>query len=201
MDNMNNVFPSQSAQPDAALAMPHALTPPTRSAAELLAAYETSSAFFFASPTRTLHAPDVYAVMVPQAPTAVRSLADRVDDLLAESQRFGRESAMVVGAVPFDPQAPAHLVVPMTLDSAGPLRLDQAAPTQRALTAGFRMHPCPEPEGYARGVAQALGLLAREELRKVVLARMLELELSRPLDVPALLRRLAGQNPGGYVFA
>ncbi len=59
----------------------------------------------------------------------------------------------------------------------------------------------PEPEIYGKGVASAVERMWRGEFSKVVLARTLELTSEAPLDLPAMLQRLARRDPAGYTFA
>jgi isochorismate synthase len=137
--------------------------------------------------------------------------------------------AVVVGALPFDGGVPARLWVPRrTLrttaagaarrhvvggggggDPAGP---DEAPPPPRpraradgpggARPAGcLAAHPEPETARYAAAVAEAVARIRRGELRKVVLARTLRLELPAEIDAARLLRRLRARDPRCHTFA
>ncbi|MFD9686134.1 isochorismate synthase DhbC [Kitasatospora sp. NPDC001309] len=154
---------------------------------------------FLASPTRTLLAAGVHA----RVPQDARPLPVRVAETLAGARRDGVERPLVVGAVAFDHGGRDELAVPARVRSAGALRDDPliALPAPRAAQAGWRIRPVPEPEAYGAGVAAAVERLRGGELSKVVLARTLELTSDRPLDLPAVLQRLARRDPGGYTFA
>ncbi|MBO1418216.1 isochorismate synthase DhbC [Streptomyces sp. FH025] len=157
---------------------------------------------FFASPTRTLLAAGVHA----RVPQDARPLPVRVAETLAEARRVGVERPLVVGAVAFDHESRAELAVPVRVRTAGALGEDPlialpAPPVPAAGTAGWRVRPVPEPEAYGAGVAEAVERLRGGELSKVVLARTLELSTPDPLDLPAILQRLARRDPGGYTFA
>ncbi|MFD7447504.1 isochorismate synthase DhbC [Kitasatospora sp. NPDC059827] len=154
---------------------------------------------FLASPTRTLLAAGVHA----RVPQDARPLPVRVAETLAGARRAGVERPLVVGAVAFDHDGRDELAVPARVRSAGALRDDPliALPAPRAAQAGWRIRPVPEPEAYGAGVAAAVERLRGGELSKVVLARTLELTSDRPLDLPAVLQRLARRDPGGYTFA
>ena len=63
------------------------------------------------------------------------------------------------------------------------------------------MREVPAAEHYGAAVASAVARMRAGEFDKVVLARTLELTASREPDLPAMLRRLARRDPGGYTFA
>ncbi|MFD5461640.1 isochorismate synthase DhbC [Kitasatospora sp. NPDC127059] len=154
---------------------------------------------FFASPTRTLLAAGLHA----RVPQDARPLPVRVAETLAGARRAGVERPLVVGAVAFDHDGRAELAVPAVVRAAGALRDDPliALPAPQAADTGWRIRPVPAPEVYGAGVAAAVERLRGGELSKVVLARTLELSSDRPLDLPAVLQRLARRDPGGYTFA
>jgi isochorismate synthase len=175
---------------------------PGRLAAQLLESYEAGSSFFFASPRRTLLARGTFAT-VPHAggTNALARLPERVAAVLDEVREADHDIPVAVGAVPFDSAVPAQLVVPMTLQRAGPLVFDAAVPAQRPLAEHYTVQPVPEPAAYLNGVARALKLMGSGPLRKVVLSRALQLSTATPIDLQQLLRNLARRNPSGYTFA
>lgn len=59
----------------------------------------------------------------------------------------------------------------------------------------------PTSEGYVRAVASAVDRLRGTELRKVVLARTVEVDAGRRLDARALVHRLRAVDPDAYTFA
>ncbi|MGK5642840.1 isochorismate synthase [Streptomyces sp. URMC 126] len=168
-------------------------------ATELLAAYDPRGSRFFASPTRTLLAHGVRA----EVPHGDAPLARRVAETLEAQRRAGHAAPLVIGAVPFDRNAPAVLAVPETVrtgpsPAADPLMALPAAPPP---VADWDVRPEPEPAVYAAAVAEAVRRMKDGEFGKVVLARTLRLTSSRDLDLPALLDRLARRDPSGYTFA
>ncbi len=116
-----------------------------------------------------------------------------------------RPGSLACGLVPFDPaQAPRLFVVQQPVRR----RFDGAtasapAPVVEsvAASAGDAAAP-PEAtdERYQRAVAAALERIAEGPLRKVVLARHLEVDV-RGLDAGVVWARLAARNPHGYTFA
>ncbi|MFJ9445411.1 isochorismate synthase DhbC [Kitasatospora sp. NPDC101235] len=169
-------------------------------ASGLLGQYRAGSdEAFFASPTRTLLGSGVHA----RVPQDGRPLPVRVTEALAEAGRAGVERPLVVGAVAFDRDCRVELAVPARVRTAGALRDDPliALPAPSAERIDWRIDPVPAPEAYGAGVAAAVERLRGGELSKVVLARTLELSAAEPLDLPAVLQRLARRDPGGYTFA
>ncbi|MFF1920311.1 isochorismate synthase DhbC [Streptomyces sp. NPDC058221] len=172
--------------------------PAVGAATSLLDAYRPGDRFL-ATPGRTLLA---HGAARP-VPHDARSLDERVDATLAEAVAAGQESPVVIGAIPFDHEAPAALGVPEAVRTAPPLASDPliALPVAVSGSPDWRIHPVPGPEVYGAGVASAVERMWRGEFSKVVLARTLELTSSEPLDLPAMLQRLARRDPLGYTFA
>ncbi|EAU67750.1 isochorismate synthase DhbC [Stigmatella aurantiaca DW4/3-1] len=176
--------------------------PPQKLAAQLLESYEAGSSFFFASPKRTMLARGTFAT-VPHmdGADALQRLPERVAAVLNNAREAAHDIPVAVGAVPFDGSIPAQMVVPMTLQRAGPLVFDADVPVHQPLAARYTVQPVPEPAAYLDGVTQALKLMQTGSLRKVVLSRSLHLSATTPIDLPQLLRNLAQRNPSGYTFA
>ncbi|MFH8409752.1 isochorismate synthase DhbC [Streptomyces sp. NPDC018019] len=172
--------------------------PAVGAATGLLGAY-TPGARFLGTPTRTLLAQGTHS----EVPHDARPLPQRVAATLDAARAAGHGAPLVVGAVPFDQTAPAALAVPDTARTAPPLTADPliALPADPPAAARWDIRPVPEPEVYGAGVAAAVERMWRGEFSKVVLARTLELTSTDPLDIPAMLQRLARRDPSGYTFA
>ncbi|MDL4770559.1 MULTISPECIES: isochorismate synthase DhbC [Thermomonosporaceae] len=173
-------------------------------AAGLLTDYRPGSSFFFSSPERTLLAQGTWAD-VPAAPHAPRTLPGRAASALGTAARSGHRDPIVVGALPFRPDAPARLFVPATVQRTGPATgapparfgHDHKPPPVPRVT----IRSLPEPAEYERAVAKALGRLAGGGLQKVVLARALHLTAAGRVDAARLLRNLAAGDPHGHLYA
>ncbi|HYI00032.1 isochorismate synthase DhbC [Hyalangium sp.] len=175
---------------------------PQRLAAQLLESYEAGSSFFFASPRRTLLARGTFATVPhPGGANSLERLPQRVAEVLSKVRDADHDIPVAVGAVPFDGRVSAQLVVPMTIQRAGPLVFETAAPAQLPPVARYTVQPVPEPSAYLHGVVQALKLMQSGPLRKVVLSRSLHLSAATPIDLRELLRNLARRNATGYTFA
>jgi isochorismate synthase len=122
-------------------------------------------------------------------------------DLAGDAMRALRERArgFVAGAFAFDRMQPARLSLHAGLAEADHRPRSEEPRTPQARTS-FRTSHQPTPQGYMNAVAQAVARIRGGELRKVVLARALDLEFARQLDLTVLLDRLREQNPGKYIF-
>ncbi|MFR9728256.1 isochorismate synthase DhbC [Saccharopolyspora sp. MS10] len=167
--------------------------------AELLDHYRAGTSFFFASPRGSMLARGVDA-QVPKTTAGGRAALPRqVAEFLRGAEEFGRVDPVVVGAVPFAENLPAHLVLPSSVHRAGPLTERVGAPSPPELE--YQLRQVPAPAEYERAVERVLKRLRDGGLTKVVLARSLELSTSAPIDPAGVLRNLAGADPGGYTFA
>lgn len=161
------------------------------------------ASFFLATPGHCLLTRGRYA-------TLADSRSDLADLTAAPEGLSGRlrsamagagDNAIVVGAIPFDTGAPPWLFIPTLMETTPTLH--QPAPVAPAA----RMPSCtalsavPDGPAYEQRVAAAVKHIQSGALRKVVLARALEVELAAPPDRHALLAALARGNRYGYTFA
>jgi menaquinone-specific isochorismate synthase len=132
---------------------------------------------------------------------------------------------VAIGALPYDPAAGGHLVVPrLTLGRQGArswatlieppgatgsaLRRaieDELAelrhePALESLPDGFELTACIPHDEWKQLVAKAVGEMAGGSLAKVVLARQVEVLANRPFVLPETLSRLASLYPSCTVF-
>ncbi|MFF8715902.1 isochorismate synthase [Streptomyces sp. NPDC015184] len=154
---------------------------------------------FLGTPTRTLLGEGVHS----EVPHDERPPALRVDATLAAARAAGHTAPLVMGAIPFDQNAPAALAVPAVLHTAPPLTADPlvALPADPPSRTDMTVHQEPAPEQYAASVAAAVERMWKGEFSKVVLARTLRIDATDPFDVAAMLQRLARRDPSGYTFA
>ncbi|MCT9075724.1 isochorismate synthase [Streptomyces fulvoviolaceus] len=169
-------------------------------ATSLLDAYRPTTDRFLASPHRTL----LGRGTTTEIPHDSRQLTDRVREVLDALRRPGAPAPVVMGSLPFAPDAPPALAVPDMVHWAPPLREDPlvALPVPHDDDRpDWQVREVPAPEQYGEAVAAAVARMRGGEFDKVVLARTLELTSSRTPDLPAMLRRLARRDPAGYTFA
>lgn len=182
--------------------MPHASTDrpaadDTDRPGDLLTAYAPGMAFI-ATPERTLLGEGV--LEAADDPAHVPAMLDAV-------RASGRApDPVAIGAIPFAPGAPARLVVPAAVRTAGPAAEAPAPPEgeRRPLPGPWRAEAVPEPETHRKAVAEVLAALGGGEdapLDKVVLARCLRMTGPGPVDAGQVLRNLAWRDPSGFTFA
>jgi isochorismate synthase len=116
----------------------------------------------------------------------------------AQAALLSGSAPIVLGALPFDVNGPAALLVPDAVQRTdgppdwptGPL------PAVRIAAA------VPPPADYRARISRARDQLAApgNPLRKVVLARALRLEADAPLDACVILRRLVAADPTAYGY-
>ncbi|MFB7852091.1 MULTISPECIES: isochorismate synthase [unclassified Streptomyces] len=154
---------------------------------------------FLGTPTRTLLGEGVHS----EVPHDERPPVLRVAATLAAARAAGHTAPLVMGAIPFDQDAPAALAVPAVLHTAPPLTADPlvALPADPPSRTDLTVHQEPAPEQYAASVAAAVERMWKGEFSKVVLARTLRIDATDPFDVAAMLQRLARRDPSGYTFA
>lgn len=178
---------------------------PIHRAADLLAAYLPGS-FYYSSARGSLLADGVHA----RVRAATGSRAAAAADALEAARDAGIDDPVVAGAIGFRPDAPSSLVVPAVVRRAGGRTGAQhlglagerpAGPAPHGHPGTWVVTPKPAPHVYTAAVRRALELIGDGELRKVVLARCLELAASTPVSVPALLARLVHADPAAHAFA
>jgi len=165
-------------------------------------------AFLFSTREQTLRTAGV-RTRVPEAPAG--SVGATAAATLAAERAAGNPDPLVVGSVGFAP-GEARLVVPAHVHrtptvardedeapAAPPLTAPPSAPASIGTRWDFRAEP--PPPHYAAAVRRALAMIAEGRLEKVVLARAATMTAPEPLDVAAVLERLAARNPSGYAFA
>ncbi len=105
---------------------------------------------------------------------------------------------IVVGALPFDVSRPAALLRPETYTFSDTLPSWPAQPPPQVRVAAT----VPSPDEHQARIRRALAALTDPDraLRKVVLARALDLVADGTLDVPTVLTRLTAADPGAYVY-
>jgi len=157
----------------------------------------------------------------PADPKELRILAEgAIEDLRSLAYEGDGPGPVAVGALPFDATGRASLTVSgrtVVRLQEGETWLVDLVPGDREpepfeserVVAGaphdafevMQLRATPEPEGYVHAVSTAVQRIQVGELRKVVLARFLEVEAGRELDPRQLAARLRAVDPDCFVFA
>lgn len=147
----------------------------------------------------------------PEASSRVLAVLGGIDH--EDPIRLPGTGPVAVGALPFDPDAPGSLIVPRQLvgrdkdrawmttvtgpgsEDLPPAQAGGWSPDDFTLTA--RM---PHPS-WEKVVEEAVSAIGHGDLRKVVLARMVDITANRPFIVSEVLERLVSLYPSCMVFS
>jgi isochorismate synthase len=140
-----------------------------------------------------------FALCGPRGTLVADGVQARYSDVrAAQAALLSGSASIVLGALPFDVNGPAALLVPDAVQRTegppdwptGPL------PAVRIAAA------VPPPADYRARISRERDKLAApgNPLRKVVLARALQLEAGAPLDARIILRRLVAADPTAYGY-
>lgn len=187
---------------------------------DLLAAYAAPSGFFFERAGAGCASSGIARrIAVPAGPGRIALAGEAASAALASvAAGDGGPGPVAVGAFAFDDGEPAALAIPhrtvLRRDAGGPtweVLVEPAdEPGARATLPRGAAGPhageittsaVPEPEAYAAAVREAVRRIVSGDLRKVVLAREVDVRAGRILDPRALLRRLRAVDPGCFCFA
>ena len=149
------------------------------------------------------------------ATSKVREWVDPAAAVMRLRELHGDGAGVAVGVLPFGgggALAIAPRSVRRTASGAGPwfVGVDEGddTPIERVMGGlpsdafeGLQLHEVPSPQAYADVVATATDRISAGALRKVVLARTIEVEAGRVLDPRRLAQRLRAVNPDAYTFA
>jgi isochorismate synthase len=187
---------------------------------DLLAAYDPGGgAFFERSGLGVSMSIANISITAPLSTDSARELHGWLSRFDEELGGTGRSIA--IGTFPFDRSGPGRLLlgertVRRTTDgetlqigvwdeSVGPQRLPPfervIEPVVHDAFTGQQLRDSPSAADYGRRVAQAVDRIRTGELRKVVLARTMEVNAGRRLDPRRLVHRLRAVNPDAYTFA
>ena len=149
-------------------------------------------------------------------PSAVASVT-RILASIRSDDPVGRPGSgpVAIGALPFDPAAPGHLVVPERTvvrngDSAWVTTVHEpGAEPRRQMERSrpgpppdeFRLIPTMTQAEWKEVVADAVHVLDRGDLDKVVIARRIDIEANRPFVVSDALERLAALYPSCMLYS
>ncbi|MDV6014333.1 isochorismate synthase [Haloechinothrix sp. LS1_15] len=180
--------------------MAGAAAQPAREAVALLDEYRRGD-FFLSTAERTVLARGAGVVVEGHDPAELDRELDRV---LADAP-----GSMAVGVLPFDADSaatPARLTVPQRLWTSEPAHEAVRQRAARAVPAPATVTPVPEPERHRAAVRRALDELHgdgshADPLRKVVLARALDITFDIGIDPAVLLYNLVREHSTGFTFA
>lgn len=163
---------------------------------------ETAPPFLLATARQTVLAFDTGEPVLGRAADAEALLAAAAGTMTAGSHP-GR---YLVGSIPFDPAEPARLFCPERTERLArfPAELGKAGtsePGRPPFSVSDGAVRAEDGAWFLAAVSAAVAAIRRGELNKVVLSRTHEVELTRPLDVCALIARLHALEPDCFTYA
>lgn len=132
---------------------------------------------------------------------------ERFHKLLLEAMNRARAcgiaNPIVIGAIPFDVSQPSYLTIPRSYEmfSRELEGVSLHGEIQGQAPADvIGLSSLPGDQRFKQGVQQAIANFQLSDIRKAVLSRVLEVELSEPVDTDGIFARLVAQNPAAYQF-
>ena len=146
------------------------------------------------------------AARIP-VPDVDRALAEFVVDDAVGQPGTG---VIAIGGLPFDPRLQGEMVVPANVVGRSPdgrswiTEVEGLPPTAVAIApqpTRFSVRQGTDRDGWDAAVARVLAEIERDSVRKVVLARDVNVGADAPFDVARIVRRLRSEQPGCFVFS
>lgn len=158
--------------------------------------------FLFRSGSRSLRGQGIFSRISRAAGSggvASSAFLAEVGTALARAREAGIDDPIVMGAIPFDTTQPSCLYIPRECAWVQ----EQCEDISKG--SGIRPHvlaqrSIPDEAGFKAAVNQAIANFRSSNIRKAVLSRQLDIQLTHPVDVEQVLANLAAQNPKGYHF-
>lgn len=130
------------------------------------------------------------------------SFNQEVNALFEREIAKGVVNPMLVGAIPFDMSQPTQLVAPTWSERVTSLTSGLSPFVDKDFSHHVSGHAfSPNHADFLTMIDQALSTFEQGQLKKVVLSKILNIELDKVVDIPRLLANIMGQNPNAYHFS
>lgn len=158
--------------------------------------------FKFYSPHRNLLADGIAEHITTPASdkSDPRALRNTIQDAFRRAIANGISRPVLVGAIPFDLTQPSSLYIPQQARFINQSQKYRKSKQREPFTVVARRN-FPEEGRYKQSVQQAIANFQLSDIRKAVLSRVLELQLSDELPAGLIFNSLRSQNPNGYHFS
>lgn len=166
---------------------------------------EKSAVFSYRSMHRSISACGVFERILRPAIVKNDGLTTfwpHIQQAISRAKQAGIAEPIVIGAIPFDTSQPSYLYIPNEYQfvSASGIEdgaLEQIHKKKRIVST----KNTPESSQFKSSVISALNYLQTREIKKVVLSRIVEIELAQEIDCQEIINNLRLQNAGGYHFS
>ncbi|MFC0225258.1 isochorismate synthase [Serratia aquatilis] len=163
-----------------------------------------TSGFFFTSPFRSLSTQGCFAKIAQPAVDGEDlqgQFQQTIQQAFAQARAAGIKSPILCGALPFDTRQPSALFIPeKTQWFKREAFMAGMEPDAGVLPEIVHQVELPEQQQFIQMVTEAVQATAGEQLDKVVLSRLLEIETREPIDCQALMACIIAQNPNSFHF-
>ncbi|WP_411752637.1 isochorismate synthase [Serratia sp. (in: enterobacteria)] len=163
-----------------------------------------TSGFFFTSPFRSLSTQGCFArITLPavDGDDLQGQFQLAIQQAFAQARKAGIKDPLLCGAIPFDTRQPSSLFIPQqTQWFDRETLLASLAPAAGPIPEIVRQTELPAQPQFMQMVSDAVQATIGDQMDKVVLARLLDIETSKPVDHAALMARIIAQNPNGFHF-
>jgi len=165
---------------------------------------EQESTFLFKSDYQTIRSAGVVAridLPVADIRNSNSAFKAQLDQAFSKAKQQGQSNPILVGAIPFDMSQPSRLMVPQWWGSShvGDFSAQGLDDTKTDL-AVLSSRSIPGFTGFTDGVAKAIESFKLGQLDKVVLSRLLEVELDKVPNHNQIMAKIMAQNPSAFHF-
>ena len=155
--------------------------------------------FLFYSNNSSVRATGVKSLLT--TPLNSASFQQDLQVLFQHERASGVAKPIVVGAIPFDLNQPSYLVVPEWSSMQSAPTFDVTHFNDENFTNHAESYSyTPEYEQFTAGVNEALKRFREQQLDKVVLSRVLDIDFEAVLDIDRLMGNIMAQNPNAFHF-
>jgi isochorismate synthase len=178
--------------------------PHSKESESSVAGVSPTSGFFFTSPFRSLSTQGCFAKITLPAQGGDQlngEFQQAVRHAFAEAKLAGVKNPVLCGAIPFDTHQPSALFIPQhTQWFERDAFLAGVTSPQEALPEIISQNEVPAQQPFMQMVADAVEATRGDQLDKVVLSRLLEIETRESVDSQALMARIIAQKPAWLPF-
>lgn len=157
--------------------------------------------FIFLSSNKSLHAKGCFTKITTPAVSNFSqksSLSEHVSHYFKQAKQQGIANPILVGAIPFDKQQPSALFIPEHYKWINRQNFSGLSDSPRSSVQ--RLQTNPDKQTFCQMVSSGVGAIHHNSLDKVVLSRLLEIEIKEQTQAISLFMLLNKQNPTSYSF-
>ncbi len=157
--------------------------------------------FVFLSSNKSIHAQGCFTKITLPAVgyySPQNKLSKHVLQAFQHAKHQGINHPILVGAIPFDKRQPSALFIPQHYQWIN--RNDFTVSDDTPPTSIHHLHPYPDKKTFCQMVSSGINAINQNNLDKVVLSRLLEIELKEQTQAGRLFMLLNKQNPTSYSF-